>query len=100
MPKIKQENKIITTTIDMRTAALMDEKVHKMHATRSALVREAIREYIEDGVNTPILTLSVVNLIAEIERLKGTIPKENYETLQDSVQNIINSMGGESDGTD
>ena len=93
-----KKKKTVVATIDLETAKLMDEKVQKMKSTKSAFVRTAIKGYIEDGINTPALTFGVIHLVSEIEKLKGTIPTEQFERLECSVQNIINCMGGGDDG--
>lgn len=92
-----KQKKTVAATIDMETAAIMEEKIQKMRSTKSAFVRAAIQEYIEDGVNKPLITFSIVELISEVEQLKRILPSKKYEKLENCVQNIMNCIGGEYD---
>jgi hypothetical protein len=60
----------------------------------SGYTRKAVREKLDGGCNEPAVMLNLVDLTQKISGLKGKIPDEDYESLQENIANIMILKGG------
>lgn len=74
------------------------ERVHaeadNQNKSMSALGREAYQYYLDAGINGPNEMLQLVDLSEKIKNLQGTIPEEEYNSIQKTLSNIMKIKGG------
>ena len=90
MAKVKNEHK---KTVACGMSAEEKEELRvaadAQYMSMSGYTRKAVREKLDGGCNEPAVMLSLVDLTQKISGLKGKIPDEDYESLQENIANIM-----------
>lgn len=95
MAKVKNEHK---KTVACGMSAEEKEELRvaadAQYMSMSGYTRKAVREKLDGGCNEPAVMLNLVDLTQKISGLKGKIPDEDYESLQENIANIMILKGG------
>ena len=95
MAKVKNEHK---KTVACGMSAEEKEELRvaadAQYMSMSGYTRKAVREKLDGGCNEPAVMLNLVELTQKIGGLKGKIPDEEYESLQENIANIMILKGG------
>ena len=95
MAKVKNEHK--KTVVCGMSAEEKEElrvAADAQYMSMSGYTRKAVREKLDGGCNEPAVMLNLVDLTQKISGLKGKIPDEDYESLQENIANIMILKGG------
>ncbi len=89
----KCRHKTIVTNIDFDMAEQLEAISKESGLTRALLVRRAIKNFMEDGVNDGIKVMNQVLLSQKLQELKDQISEEDYAYLLQLVDNHFKLEG-------
>lgn len=87
----------IGCTIDKKLKKSLNERVENSGKNQSAIIRSALKKYIDEGVDDCEITLNLVEMMYALNELEGTITeeqKQNFNVIKNSLNHITSIKGG------
>ena len=92
--KKKSRLEQIGLSVASETKQRIKDLSEQTNITEDTLKRMAIKKFLDDGCNEPLLLTSLIQLASDIKDLEREIPEEKYISLQQSLGNIMTIKGG------
>lgn len=95
MARVKKEHKkTVAYGMSAEEKEELREAAESQYMSMAGFTRKAVREKLDGGCDEPAVMLNLAELTQKIGGLKGKIPDEEYESLQENIANIMILKGG------
>ena len=86
--------KIISMSLPDDMVVHMNELAEENGINKSAIVRQALRSYFDEGANTGQIVMNLVVLTQKIQDNKERISEQDYKEMENLINNITKLNGG------